>query len=101
MRTDALERAAAVLRPALGLPLVINLVPLGLLLVDVRTMLLRLYTHWELSGVGGLVVGGGLLVPLWVLVAGGRSLFVLGAATCIVLGSLVIRLVIIKLPHPA
>ena len=95
------ERAAAVLRPALGLLLVINLVPLGLLLVDVRTMLLRLYTHWELSGVGGLVVGGGLLVPLWVLVAGGRSLFVLGAATCIVLGSLVTRLVIIKLPHPA
>jgi hypothetical protein len=51
--------AAAILRPALGLLLVLNLVPLGLLVVDLHTTLWRLYSRWELCGVGALALGGG------------------------------------------
>ena len=91
--------AAAILRPALGLLLVLNLLPLCLLVFDLRTTLSRIYTRWELGGVGALSLGGGLLVPLCLLLVAGSSLFMLGAAMCIVLGSLLIRFVIIKLPH--
>src|SRR5437016_6936618 len=38
------ERAAAILRPALGLLLVLNAVPLGLLLANLRPALARIYT---------------------------------------------------------
>jgi Ni/Fe-hydrogenase subunit HybB-like protein len=93
------EPAAAILRPALGLLLVLNLLPLCLLVVDLRSTLSRIYTRWELCGVGALALGGGLLLPLCLLLVAGSSLFMLGAAMCIVLGSLLIRFVIIKLPH--
>ena len=92
-------RAAAILRPALGLLLVVNLIPLCLLLGDLRTTLSRIYTRRELYGVGALSLGGGLLVPLCLLLVAGSSLFMLGAVMFILLGSLVIRFVIIKLPH--
>jgi Polysulphide reductase, NrfD len=91
--------AVDILRPALGLLLVLNLIPLCLLLGDLRTTLSRIYTRWELCGVGTLSIGGGLLVPLCLLLVADSSLFMLGAAMCIVLGNLLIRFVIIKLPH--
>jgi hypothetical protein len=93
------EPAAAILRPALGLLLAINLIPLCLLLGDLRTTLSRIYTRRELYGVGTLSIDGGLLVPLCLLLVADSSLFMLGAAMCIVLGNLLIRFVIIKLPH--
>jgi hypothetical protein len=52
-------RAAAMLRPALELLLVLNLVPLGLLVVDLRTTLWRIYPRWQLCSVGALALGGG------------------------------------------
>jgi len=91
--------AAAILRPALGLLLVLNLVPLCLLVVDLRTTLSRIYTRWELCGVGALSLGGGVLIPLFLLFVVGSLLFTLSAVMFILLGSLVIRFVIVKLPH--
>ena len=93
------EPAAAILRPALGLLLALNLIPLCLLLGDLRTTLSRIYTRRELFGVGALSLGGGLLIPLFLLFVGGSLLFTLSAVMFILLGSLVIRFVIIKLPH--
>ena len=87
------------LRPALGLLLVLNLVPLCLLAVDLRTMLSRLYTRWQLCGVGTLALGGGVLLPLCLLLVVDSPLSMLSAVMCIALGSLVIRFVIIMLPH--
>jgi Ni/Fe-hydrogenase subunit HybB-like protein len=92
-------RAAAILRPALGLLLVLNLIPLCLLAVDLRTMLSRIYTRWELCGVGALSLGGGVLIPLFLLCVVGSLLFTLSAVMFILQGSLVIRFVIVKLPH--
>jgi hypothetical protein len=91
--------AAARLRPTLGLLLVLNLVPLGLLVVDLRTTLSRIYSRWELCGVGAHSLGGGVLIPLSLLCVVGSPLFMLSAVTFILLGSLVIRFVIVKLPH--
>ena len=91
--------AAAILLPALGLLLVLNLVPLCLLGVNLRPTLSNIYTRWELWSVGALSLGGGVLLPLVLLCVVGRPLSMLGAVMCILLGSLVIRFVIIKLPH--
>jgi hypothetical protein len=93
--------AAAMLRPALGLLLVLNLVPLCLLAVDLRTTLWHIYSRWELYGVGALSLGGGVLIPLFLLCVVDSPLFMLSAVTFILLGSLVIRFVIVKLPHAA
>ena len=92
-------RAAAILRPALGLLLAINLIPLCLLVFDLRTTLSRIYTRRELYGVGALSLGGGVLIPLFLLFVGGSLLFTLSVGMFILLGSLVIRFVIVKLPH--
>jgi Ni/Fe-hydrogenase subunit HybB-like protein len=91
--------AAAMLRPALGLLLVLNLIPLCLLLGDLRTTLSRIYTRRELYGVVALSLGGGVLIPLFLLFVVDSLLFTLSAVMFILLGSLVIRFVIIKLPH--
>jgi hypothetical protein len=91
--------AAAILRPALGLLLVLNLLPLCLLVFDLRTTLSRIYTRWELCVVGALSLAGGCWSPCACYYVAGSSLFMLGAAMCIALGSLLIRFVIIKLPH--
>jgi hypothetical protein len=69
------------------------------LLGDLRTTLSRIYTRRELYGVGALSLGGGVLLPLVLLCVVGRPLSMLSAVMCILLGSLVIRFVIIKLPH--
>jgi len=91
--------AVAILRPALALLVVLNLLPLCLLGFDLRTTLSRIYSRRELYGVGALSVGGGVLVPLCLLLIAGSSLFMLSAVTFILLGSLFIRFVIIRLPH--
>jgi hypothetical protein len=91
--------AAAILRPALGLLLAINLIPLCLLVFDLRPTLPRIYIRRELYGVGALSLGGGVLIPLFLLFVGGSLLFTLSAVMFILLGSLVIRFVIVKLPH--
>jgi Ni/Fe-hydrogenase subunit HybB-like protein len=91
--------AAAILRPALGLLLVLNLLPLCLLVFDLRTALSRIYTRPELCGLGALSIGGGVLIPLFLLLVVGSIIFTLSAVMFILLGSLVIRFVIVKLPH--
>jgi Ni/Fe-hydrogenase subunit HybB-like protein len=91
--------AAAILRPALGLLLVLNLVPLCLLGVNLRPTLSNIYIRRELWSVGALSLGGGVLIPLFLLFVVGSLLFTFSAVMFILLGSLVIRFVIIKLPH--
>jgi hypothetical protein len=79
--------------------LVLNLVPLCLLVVDLRPTLSRLYTCWQLCSVGALALGVGVLLPLCLLVVVDSPFSMLSAVMCIVLGSLIIRFVIIMFPH--
>jgi len=93
------ERAGALLRPALVLLLVLNLVPLGLLVRDLRPALSRVYAPGQLGGLAALCVGVGTLVPLALLLVGGGPLPVLAAVLSLLLGSLALRSVIVRLPH--
>jgi hypothetical protein len=92
--------ALAILRPALALLLVLNLLPLCLLGFDLRTTLSRIYSRRELYGVAVLSLGS-LLVPLCLLLVSGSAPSMLIAVTFILLGSLFVRFVIVALPHAA
>jgi Ni/Fe-hydrogenase subunit HybB-like protein len=92
-------RATAVLRPALGLLLVLNALVLSLLLVDLRAALARMYTSRELWQNGVLILGGGTLAPLCLVLVEGSPPLLLAAVGLLLLGSLAIRFVIIKVPH--
>jgi hypothetical protein len=93
------ESAAATLRTALGLLLVLNVIPLGLLLANLRPVLARIYTRKQLWRVGMLTLVGGTLIPLGLVLVGSSPALMLGAEMFILLGSLVIRFLIIKIPH--
>jgi Ni/Fe-hydrogenase subunit HybB-like protein len=89
------DRAGALLRPALVLLLVLNLLPLCLVVRNLRPALSRAYTPGQLGRLAALCVGVGTLVPLALLLAGGSPLPVL----FLLLGSLALRFVIVRLPH--
>ncbi len=93
------ERAAALLRPALVLLLVLNLVPLCLVVGNLRPALSRVCTPRQLGRLAALGVGVGTLVPLVLLLVGGSLLPVLTAVLFLLLGSLALRFAIIRLPH--
>jgi hypothetical protein len=93
------ERATAVLRPALGLLLVLNALVLFLLCADVRPALARIYSPRQLWQLGLLTLGGGTLVPLCLVLVSGSPAVLLAAVLLLVLGSLAIRFVIIRVPH--
>jgi hypothetical protein len=93
------EKATATLRPALGVLLLLNAVFLLLLLADLRPALARIYRSTELWQRGVLALGGGLLLPLCLVLVSGSAPVLLTAVLLLLLGSLVIRFEIIKLPH--
>ncbi|MDB5313753.1 MAG: Polysulfide reductase, NrfD [Gemmataceae bacterium] len=96
------DRAAALLRPALGLLLVLGLIPLGLLLGELRPELTRRYTRDDLFRGVALSVGGGVLIPLLALAAVGTNPFaVVLTAVLVLTGGWVIRHLIVMLPHQA
>jgi hypothetical protein len=90
--------AAAALRPTLELLLVLNAVTLGLVIRDVRATLARAYESTRLSELALLVVGVGVLAPLYLL-AVGRPMSVAVAILLILLVALFVRSVIVRLPH--
>jgi Ni/Fe-hydrogenase subunit HybB-like protein len=93
------ESAAVTLRTALGLLLVLNMIPLGLLVLNLRPVLARIYTREQLWRIGMLTLGGGTLIPLCLVLVGSSALLMLGAGMFLLLGSLVIRYLIVRIPH--
>ena len=91
-------KAAAVLRLASMLLLILNLVALGLLLADLRGPLSQARGTRGVTVIGAVVVLAGILVPL-ALLALGAPLGMVGAALLILLGAVVIRSEIVRLPH--
>lgn len=94
------ERAAALLRPALLLLLLLNVAAMGLLLIDVRAAVSVAYTRTALGRLGVLVIGGGVLLPLSLLAADG-PVPTLAAVLFIMLGALVVRFELVRFPHLA
>jgi hypothetical protein len=93
------DSATSVLRPALVLLLVLNVVPLFLMVADLRPTLSRIYTRRKLYRLAALCVGGGTLVPLGLLLLGNSPLPVLAAVLFLLLGSLATRFAVVRLPH--
>jgi Ni/Fe-hydrogenase subunit HybB-like protein len=93
------ERAAAILRTALGLLLVLNMIPLGLLLADLRPVLAQIFTPVQRARASVLILGGGVVIPIGLLLAGDNDSTMLVAVSLILLVNLIIRFLIIKIPH--
>jgi len=93
------ERAAAALRLALGILVMVNLIPLGLLAGDVRSALGRVYSPREQAGLAAVCLVGGTLLPLFLVLAGQAPGVLVAAALCIVLAGLAVRFAIVRLPH--
>ena len=91
-------KAVVVLRLALTLLLLLNLVGLGLLLADLRAALSHAHSPDVLAIIGAVVVVAGLLVPLWLLALGAPRQMV-AAVLFILLGAIVVRFEIVRLPH--
>ncbi len=90
-------KAAAVLRVALMLLLGLNLVVLGLLLADLRGPLSRAHDTRAVALIGAVVLAG-LLVPLGLLALGAPVLMA-AAVVLILMGAVVVRSEIVRLPH--
>ncbi len=93
------DRAATVLRPALVLLIALNVIPLGLLIANLRPILSRIYTRRQIGRLAVLSGGAGILVPMALLLADGHALSVLVAVALLVLGNLILRVAIVQLPH--
>ena len=91
-------KAAAVLRLASMLLLVLNLVALGLVLAELRGPLSQARGSRGVMVIGAVAVLAGILAPLGLL-ALGAPLGTVGAALLILLGAVVIRSEVVRLPH--
>ena len=92
------REAAVALHPALAPLLLLNACSLGLVIRDLRATLARAYDHARLGRLGVLAVGGGVLAPLCLLAVRG-PMPATGAVLLILLGALLVRTEVVRLPH--
>ncbi len=95
------ERAVDILRPALLLLILFNYLPLGLLFTNFQAELFRIYRERKVLGMEALYVIGGTMIPLVLLIVARSSLAILAAVLILLAGNLMIRFVIVRLPHDA
>jgi hypothetical protein len=93
--------ATTLLRRALGLLLVLNVIHLGLAAATVRTQLLHWYNRQRLWSGILLSIGGGSLLPFCLVLIWRSPLSLSIAVLCIFLASLYLRFAIVRLPHVA
>ena len=93
------ETAKVFLRLALGLLLPLNGLFLFLLLTELRPVLAHIYSPRQLWERGILVLGGGLILPLGLILLGDSAPLLFGAVVFLLLSSWEIRFEIIKIPH--
>ncbi len=91
--------AAAALRTVAGVLLLLNLIPTGLLFLEIRETLSRIYRDEQVYRALALTFFGGTLVPLILVLAAGGAPWSLGAVSLIVLGGLAARSMFLKIPH--
>ena len=92
-------QATVILRIALIVMLVLNLIPLGLLFANLQPTHARLYTRGQRWLVGMLMFIAATLFPLGLTILSDRPPFIFGALIFLLLGSWVIRFVYVKIPH--
>jgi Ni/Fe-hydrogenase subunit HybB-like protein len=94
-----LHEAANLLRPATGVLLVVNLIPMGLLLAELGPTLDRLGGRGRWFGHGLLVATLGVLVPLGLLAVARGTISIVGAAASLLVASYLIRHGLVMIPH--
>ncbi len=92
-------QAIAILRTALIVLLILNLIPLGLLFANLQPTHARLYTRGQQWLVGVLIFAAGTLIPLGLTLFSSGLPLIFGAVIFLLLGSWVIRFVYVKIPH--
>jgi hypothetical protein len=91
--------AAAVLRTVVVVLLFLNLIPVGLVFLELRKTLWRIYREQQVYAALVLNFALATLVPLILLLIGGGALWTMGAVSLILLGGLAVRFLFIKIPH--
>jgi Ni/Fe-hydrogenase subunit HybB-like protein len=91
-------KAAAILRTAFIVLLVLNVIPLSLLFANLQPTHARLYTRKQQWRVGVLIAVG-TLIPLVLMLFNGSLLFILVAVIFLLVDGWAIRFVYVKIPH--
>jgi hypothetical protein len=91
-------QAVAILRTAVIVLLVLNVIPLALLFANLRPAHALLYTREQQWGVGALIAAGAL-IPLVLMLLNGNLLFLLVAVIVLLVESWAVRAVYVKIPH--
>jgi hypothetical protein len=92
------KQTIGILRTALIVLLVLNVIPLGLLFANLRTIHAQLYTSKQQWRVGVLIAAG-MVIPLGLMLLNGGLVFVLAAVIILLAQSWLIRSVYVKIPH--
>ncbi len=91
-------QATAILRTAVIVLLVLNVIPLGLLFANLRPAHAKIYTREQQWRVGALIAAGAL-IPLVLMLLNGGLLFLLVAVVVLFVESWAVRFVYVKIPH--
>jgi len=91
-------QAIAILRTAFIVLLVLNVIPLGLLFANLRTIHAQLYTRGQQWGVGALIAAGAL-IPLGLMLLNGGLVSISVAVIFLLADSWLVRSVYVKIPH--
>jgi hypothetical protein len=91
-------QAVEILRTAVIVLLVLNVIPLSLLFADLRPAHARLYTRAQQWRVGALIAAL-TLIPLALILFNGDLLFILAAVSLLLAQSWLIRFLYVKIPH--
>jgi hypothetical protein len=92
-------QAAAALGPVAVVLLLLNLIPAGLLFLELRPTLSRIYRDQQVYLALVSTVVGATLIPVILLLVAGNAPSVLGAVLFILAGNLAIRSLCLKIPH--
>lgn len=92
-------QATAILRIALIVMLLLNVIPLGLLFADLQRTHALLYTRGQQWCVGVLIFVAGTLLPLTLVLLNRGLLFIFGSLILLLVESWAVRFVYVKIPH--
>jgi hypothetical protein len=91
-------QAISILRTAFIVMLVLNVIPLGLLFVNLQPTHAQLYTRGQQWRAGGLIVAA-TMIPLGLMLLNGGLVFLLAAVIFLLFQSWFVRFVYVKIPH--